>query len=46
VIQIGKAVWQVAQVGDERQIKQAIDTLTDTRRGLYRILAEDGEASA
>ena len=43
VIAIGKAAWQVATVGDESQRQQAIETLTDTRRALYRILAEDSE---
>jgi DNA-binding PadR family transcriptional regulator len=43
IIQIGKAAWQVAQEGDERQTEQAYQTLAETRRALYRILAEDGE---
>ena len=43
VIQIGKAAWQVAQEGDERQTGQAYETLAQTRRALYRILADDGE---
>jgi DNA-binding PadR family transcriptional regulator len=43
VIQIGKAAWQVAQEGNERQTEQAFQTLAETRRTLYRILAEDGE---
>ena len=46
VVQIGKAVWQVASVGDERHTARAKDLLTETRRGLYRILAEDDEESA
>jgi hypothetical protein len=33
----------VATVGDESQRQRAIETLTDTRRALYRILAEDSE---
>jgi DNA-binding PadR family transcriptional regulator len=41
VIQIGRAAWQVAQDGDERQVEQARQTLSDTRRALYRILAEE-----
>jgi DNA-binding PadR family transcriptional regulator len=41
VIQIGKAAWQVAQEGDERQAEQAFQTLAETRRALYRILAQD-----
>ena len=44
VIQIGKAAWQVAQEGDERQTEQAYQMLAETRRALYRILAEDPEA--
>jgi DNA-binding PadR family transcriptional regulator len=43
VIQIGKAAWQVAQEGDERQTEQAYQKLAETRRALYRILAQDGE---
>jgi DNA-binding PadR family transcriptional regulator len=43
IIQIGKAAWQVAQEGDERQTEQAFQTLAETRRALYRILAQDGE---
>jgi DNA-binding PadR family transcriptional regulator len=41
VIQIGKAAWQVASVGDEAQRARAIELLAETRRALYRILAED-----
>ena len=41
IIQIGKAAWQVAQEGDERQAEQAYETLAETRRALYRILAQD-----
>lgn len=44
MISLGKAVWQVAQVGDERQTGQACEVLADARRSLYRILAEDDEA--
>jgi DNA-binding PadR family transcriptional regulator len=40
VIGIGKAVWQVASVGSEQQRTRALDLLDETRRGLYRILAE------
>jgi DNA-binding PadR family transcriptional regulator len=46
VIQIGKAAWQVAQEGDERQVAEAQDTLAETRRALYRILAQDSDADA
>jgi DNA-binding PadR family transcriptional regulator len=41
VIQIAKATWQVASVGDKAQREKAIDLLTETRRAIYRILAED-----
>jgi hypothetical protein len=41
VIQIGKATFQVASVGDRTQRDRARALLADTRRGLYRILAED-----
>lgn len=41
VIQIGKATFQVASVGDRTQRDQARALLADTRRALYRILAED-----
>ncbi len=42
IIQIGKAAWQVAQEGDERQVERACETLAETRRALYGILAEAG----
>jgi hypothetical protein len=34
----------VAQEGDERQIQKACETLAETRRALYGILAEEPEA--
>jgi DNA-binding PadR family transcriptional regulator len=43
VIQIGKATFQVASVGDRGQRDRARALLADTRRGLYRILAEDAD---
>jgi DNA-binding PadR family transcriptional regulator len=43
VIAIGKATFQVASVGDEAQRERARALLSDTRRALYRILAEDAE---
>ncbi|HET7050792.1 MAG TPA: PadR family transcriptional regulator [Solirubrobacteraceae bacterium] len=46
VHQIGMAAGQVVHAGDEDQIARARDTLADTRRRLYRILAEDDDASA
>jgi DNA-binding PadR family transcriptional regulator len=45
VHQIGMAAGQVVHAGDEAQIARARDTLADTRRRLYRILAEDDDAS-
>jgi len=45
VHQIAMAAGQVVQTGDEQQIGRARDTLADTRRRLYRILAEDDDAS-
>ena len=41
VIQIGKATLQVASVGDPTQRERARALLAETRRALYRILAED-----
>jgi len=41
VIQIGKATFQVASVGDRAQRDRARNLLADTRRALYRILADD-----
>jgi hypothetical protein len=41
VIQIGKATFQVASVGDRGQREQARELLRETRRALYRILADD-----
>jgi hypothetical protein len=35
------AVMQVAQTGSERQIKRAKEILTEARKSLYRLLAED-----
>src|SRR5579884_1223759 len=43
VMQIGKATFQVASVGDQAQRDQARRLLAETRRALYRILAEDAE---
>ncbi len=45
VIGLGKAAWQVASTGDERQRERAVQLLSETRRSLYRILAEDPEGS-
>ncbi|WP_308301635.1 PadR family transcriptional regulator [Frankia umida] len=38
---VGAAVVQVAQAGDDEQLAAARALLTETRRGLYRILAGD-----
>jgi DNA-binding PadR family transcriptional regulator len=46
VIGLAKAAWQVASTGDERQRARAIELLSETRRGLYRILAEDPDKTA
>jgi DNA-binding PadR family transcriptional regulator len=47
VIQIGKATFQVASVGDREQRDQAQEVLSETKRALYRILAEDpGESGS
>ena len=39
--QIGAATFQVAAAGDKAQVTRAKDLLSETRRGLYRILADD-----
>ncbi len=41
IIEIGRAAWQVTNVGSEQQVEQAIEQLRGVRRALYRILAED-----
>ena len=43
LMQVGTAAWQVAQAGTEAQVAEARRILGETRRALYRILAEDGE---
>lgn len=43
VIQIGKATFQVASVGNPTQRDRARGLLAETRRSLYRILAEDAD---
>ena len=42
--QVAIAAAQVMQAGDESQIALAAETLADTRRRLYRILAGDRDA--
>ncbi len=39
--QVAGATMQVAQAGDANQVTRARDLLVETRRALYRILAED-----
>jgi DNA-binding PadR family transcriptional regulator len=39
--QIGAATFQLATAGDQAQIARAKELLAETRRGLYRILADD-----
>jgi DNA-binding PadR family transcriptional regulator len=46
VMQVANAVHQVASVGDESQLAKAVTVMTNTRRELYRILAEDDTATA
>jgi DNA-binding PadR family transcriptional regulator len=46
VIQIGKAAFQVASVGDPAQREQARSVLAEARRALYRILAGDTDEEA
>jgi DNA-binding PadR family transcriptional regulator len=43
--QVMGAVVQVAATGDERQVERAERLLKDTRKSLYRLLAEDDEES-
>ena len=41
--QVAQATVQVSQVADAQQMQRAKELLTETRRSLYRILAEDSE---
>jgi DNA-binding PadR family transcriptional regulator len=41
LVKLGKAAWQVSQVGDDRQTERACEVLAEARRSLYRILAEE-----
>ena len=43
--QVGTAIRQVVHAGTEAQIAAARGLLINTRRGLYRILADDDRAS-
>jgi hypothetical protein len=42
---VAGAVIQVAQVGNAAQVARAKDLMTNTRRSLYRILAEDDDGA-
>ena len=44
MMQVGVAVRQVMHAGNESQSAAAAEVLAETRRGLYRILAEDEPA--
>jgi DNA-binding PadR family transcriptional regulator len=41
IAQVGAAVMQIAYAGNPEQVAQAREVLAETRRSLYRILAED-----
>jgi len=43
VFQLGAAAMQVAEVGSSRSLDEARDILTDARRRLYRLLADEEE---
>lgn len=43
MVSAAKAAAQVAQEGDAEKIAQATELLTDLRKSLYRLLAEEGE---
>jgi len=42
---IGGAAMQVAQSGDPAQVEKATEVLKDARKALYRILADEDDAS-
>jgi DNA-binding PadR family transcriptional regulator len=44
--QVGAAVMQVAHAGNDDQVAKAAQILTETRRSLYRLLAEDDEPAS
>jgi len=44
IFQVGEAAWTVASAGTEAQQTRALEVLTESRRRLYAILAEDGGA--
>ena len=37
------AVWQIITQGTDKQAREAMGVLVDTRRALYKILAEEDE---
>jgi DNA-binding PadR family transcriptional regulator len=41
MMQLGAAAMQVVQAGSTEQRQSAVELLSEARRGLYRILAED-----
>ena len=43
IAQTAKAALEVVQVGDEAQVRQAQELLTQTRRSLYGILAKEND---
>jgi DNA-binding PadR family transcriptional regulator len=43
--ELGGAAFQVATAGDDAQLAQAKEVLTEARRALYRILADDAPES-
>ncbi len=43
--QLVNAIWQIVTVGTDRQRAEAIALVSDTRRRLYALLAEDSEAA-
>ena len=44
--QVAAAAWQVGSLGDEAQLAKAKEILTESRKGLYRILADDAPEDA
>jgi DNA-binding PadR family transcriptional regulator len=46
IAQVAAAAWQVAQAGTEAQAAEAKRILTETRKSLYRLLAEDDEGDS
>src|SRR5689334_16658559 len=46
IAQVAAAAWQVAQAGTEAQAAEAKRILTETRKSLYRLLAEDDDTPA